>query len=153
MRTQHLGNGQHQISSGRTFGKFTGQPETDHPGNQHGYRLTQHGRLCLNATDAPAEYTETIDHRGVGVSANAGVRIGNVAVRHDNSGKGLNIDLVHNAGAWRHHFETVQSGLPPAQELVALAVALVFQVDIAASRIVGAEEIGNHGVIDDQLCG
>ena len=38
--------------------------------------------------------------------------------------------LVHDAGARRHHFESVQGGLPPAQELVTLTVARELQVEI-----------------------
>ena len=40
------------------------------------------------------------------------------------------VDLVADAGAGRHDAEIVERGLAPAQECVALAVALVFQLDV-----------------------
>jgi hypothetical protein len=47
----------------------------------------------------------------------------------------LDVDLVHDAGARRHDLEVVERGLAPAQELVALAVALVLELDVALERV------------------
>ena len=63
----------------------------------------------------------------------------------------LDVDLVHDAGARRHHLEVVEGGLAPAQELVALAVALVLDLDVALEGVGGAEQVGDHRVVDDQL--
>ena len=41
--------------------------------------------------------------------------------------------------------------LAPAQELVALAVALVLEFDVAGERVGGAEQVGDHRVVDHQL--
>ena len=42
----------------------------------------------------------------------------------------LEVDLVADAGAGRHHAEIVERLLAPAQELVALAVPLVLELDV-----------------------
>ena len=63
----------------------------------------------------------------------------------------LDVDLVHDAGAGRNDLEVVERGLAPAEELVALAVALVLDLDVALERVLGAEEVGDDGVVDDHL--
>lgn len=60
---------------------------------------------------------------------------------------------MHDAGARRHHFEVVESALAPAQELVTLTVALVFDFDVALECVGAAEQIGDHRVVDHQVCG
>jgi hypothetical protein len=39
----------------------------------------------------------------------------------------------------------------PSAELVALAVALVFDLDVALERVRCSEEVGDHRVVDDQV--
>ena len=41
--------------------------------------------------------------------------------------------------------------LAPAQELVALAVALVLELDVALEGVGAAEHVGDDRVVDDQL--
>jgi hypothetical protein len=63
----------------------------------------------------------------------------------------LDVHLVHDAGAGRHHLELVEGGLAPAQELVALAVAAVLDLDVALEGVRAAEDVGDHRVVDHQL--
>ena len=65
----------------------------------------------------------------------------------------LDVDLVHDAGAGRDDLEVVERTLAPAQELVALAVALVLDLDVALERLRSAEDVGDDGVVDDHLGG
>ena len=51
----------------------------------------------------------------------------------------------------RDDLEVVERALAPAQELVALAVALVLDLDVALEGLGRAEDVGDHGVVDDQL--
>ena len=115
------------------------QLEADDPRDQHGDRLAEHRGLGLDAADAPAEHAEAVDHRGVRVGADAGVRVGlQLAVDltgDDRAGQVLDVDLVHDAGARRDDLELVEGGLAPAQELVALAVALVLDLDVALEGV------------------
>ena len=53
----------------------------------------------------------------------------------DDAGEVLDVDLVHDAGAGRHDLEVVERALAPAQELVALVVALVLELDVALERV------------------
>ena len=69
----------------------------------------------------------------------------------DHAGEVLDVDLVHDAGAGRDDLEVVEGALAPAQELVALAVALVLDLDVALERLRRAEDVGDHGVVDDHL--
>ena len=63
----------------------------------------------------------------------------------------LDVDLVDDAGAGRDDLEVVERALAPAQELVALAVALVLDLDVALERLGRAEDVGDDGVVDDHL--
>ena len=60
---------------------------------------------------------------------------------------------MHDAGARRHDLEVVERRLAPAQELVALAVALVLDLDVALEGVLGAEQVGDDRVVDDELGG
>ena len=63
----------------------------------------------------------------------------------------LDVDLVDDAGARRDDLEVVEGALAPTKELVALAVALVLDLDVALERFRGAEDVGDHGVVDDHF--
>ncbi len=148
---QHLGDRQHQVGGGGAGRHLAGQLEPDHPRDEHADRLAQHGRLGLDAADAPAEHAQAVDHRGVRVGADERVRVGLPAALHDRPGQIFDVDLVHDAGAGRDDLELVERGLAPAQELVALPVALVLQLDVAGERVLAAEQVGDHRVVDHQL--
>ena len=47
----------------------SGEPETDHLGQEHRDRLTEHRRLGLDPTDAPADHSEAVDHGRVRIGA------------------------------------------------------------------------------------
>ena len=125
---QHLCHGQHQIGRRRARRQRSSQLKADDLGNQHGDRLTQHCRFGLDAADAPAQHAQSIDHGGVRVRADQGVRICRLLVRglvrKNNARQPFDIDLVHDARVRRHHFEIAERGLSPAQEHIAFAVAL-----------------------------
>ena len=54
--------------------------EADDLGDEHGDRLAEHGRLGLDAADAPAEHAQAVDHGGVAVGADQRVGIGDLTV-------------------------------------------------------------------------
>ncbi|CAB4998566.1 unannotated protein [freshwater metagenome] len=131
------------------------QLEPHHPRDQHRHGLAQHRGLGLNAAHAPTENTEPVDHGGVRVGSDAGVGVGLAhaadLTHHHYARQALNIHLVHDARARWHHRELVEGALAPAQELVALAVARVLEVDIERERVGRAEEVGDDRVVDDKL--
>ena len=61
------------------------------------------------------------------------------------------IDLVADAGAGRHDAEIVEGLLAPAQELVALAIALIFELDVLLEAERRAEAVDHHRVVDDEI--
>src|SRR5579859_3948734 len=61
------------------------------------------------------------------------------------------IDLVDDAGVGMDDGEVAESGLSPAQEGVALFVALKFEEGIHVERAGGAEFVDLDGVIDDEF--
>ena len=152
---QHLRHGQHQVGGGRAFRQPAGQLEADHLRNQHGGRLAQHRRLGLDAAHAPAQYAQAVDHGGVRVGTEHGIRIGPLLavhfIGHHHAGQMLQVHLVHDAGARRHHLEVGQRFLAPAQEAVAGLVALELDCDVLFQRIFAAEHVDLHRVVDHQL--
>ena len=56
-----------------------------------------------------------------------------------------------DAGAGRHHGEIRERLLAPFQEFVALLVLLVFLDHVLAERLVVAEEVHDHGMIDHEI--
>ena len=132
---------------------LAGELEPDDLRDEHRDGLAEHRGLGLDAADAPAEHAQAVDHRGVAVGADQRVRVGLAVARHDDAGEVLDVDLVHDAGARRDDLELVEGALSPAQELVALLVALVLEVDVALEGVGAAEHVDDHRVVDDQLGG
>jgi len=148
---QDLGDGEHQVGGGGPGRQLPGQLEADDARDEHRDRLAEQRSLGLDAADAPAEHAEAVDHGGVRVGAHDGVRVGTPPAVHDHAREVLDVDLVHDARAGRHHLELVEGGLPPAQEAVALMVALVLDVDVLGESVRGAEDVRDDGVVDHQL--
>ena len=108
--------------------------ESNHFGNQHRKRLAEHGGFRFNAADAPAKNAEAIHHGGVRIGADE--RIGEGLQRYchsawkDHASEIFDIYLVADAGVRRNDFEIAENLLSPAQESVALDVALQFEIGI-----------------------
>ena len=73
---QHLRDGEHDVGGGDAGRDGAGQLEADDLRDEHRDGLAEHGRLGLDAADAPAEHAEAVDHGGVRVGADAGVGVG-----------------------------------------------------------------------------
>ena len=58
-----------------------------------------------------------------------------------------------DAGAGRHHAEIVERALPPFEEGVALAVAVIFEVDVLLERLGVGEVIHHHRMVDHEVDG
>ena len=162
---QHLRDREHEIGGRHPFLELAGELHADDFRQQHRIGLTEHGRLRLDAADAPAEHGEAVDHGGVGVGADQRVRIGDVDRGHLAVDLDLvllaphrlrqifQVDLVADAGARRHHAEIVERLLRPLEEFVALPVLPVFLLDVLLDRVVGAEERHRDRVIADEVDG
>ena len=152
---QHLGDGEHEVGGGGALGQLARQLEAHDLGDQHRQRLAEHGRLGLDAADAPAEHRHAVDHGGVRIGADQRIGIGHVGavlgLRPDGLGQVFQVHLVADAGAGRDHREVVEGRLAPLQEGVALAVALVFQRDVVGQRLRGAELVDDHRMVDDEI--
>ena len=104
MLTQQLGDGEHEVGSGRTGRQRADELDPDDARQQHGQRLSQHRRLGLDPADTPSEHAETVDHGRVGVGADQRVGVGDaIAVPKDHLGEVLEIDLVTDPAVRREH--------------------------------------------------
>ena len=151
---QHLGDGQHQIGGGGASRQLAVELEADDLRDEHGDRLAQHGGLGLDTTHAPAQHAQTIDHGGMRVGADDGVRVSLQALAffgEDDAGQVLHVDLVHDAGVGRHHAEIAKGTLAPAQERIALTVALELHTSVVSQRMRAAVFVDLYRMVDDHL--
>ena len=148
---QHLRDGEDQVGRGCAFGQLAGQFETDHLREQHGGGLAEHAGFGFDAADAPADHAQAVDHRGVRIGADHGVGIRGAVHGHDHGREVFEIHLVDDAGVGRHGAEILERRLAPAEERVALLVALEFEQRVQLEGVVGAEVVDLHGVVDDQI--
>ena len=82
--------------------------KTDHGRQEHGGGLAEHARLGFNSSNAPADDAQAVDHGGVRIRADDGVRVGFAAlVKHDGR-EVFEIDLVHDAGIGRDGAEILE---------------------------------------------
>ena len=63
----------------------------------------------------------------------------------------LEIHLMADARAGRHHAEIVEGRLAPAQERVALAIAFELARDVLLEGVLRAEVVHHHRVVDDEV--
>ena len=125
----------------------------DHVGQEEVDRLAEHRRLGLDAADAPADDAEPVDHRRVRVGADQRVGIQHAVLLEDAARQELEVHLVADAEARRDDPQAVERLRSPLEEPIALAVAAELHLHVEAERIVPAEVVDLHGVIDHQIDG
>ena len=154
---QHLRDGEDEVGGRGAFGQAAVQFEADDSGNQHRERLAEHCGFRFDAADAPAEDAEAVDHGGVRIGADE--RIGEGEARaflllaENDAGEIFEIHLVANAGVRRDDFEILKTFLAPAEEGVALDIALHFEVGVEGEGAGDAEFVHLHGMVDHQFGG
>ncbi len=152
---QHLGDGEDEIGRRHPLAQPPGEAEADHVGDEHDGGLAEHRRFGLDAAHPPAQHAEPVDHGGVAVGAEQRVGIGERrALRLAGPyhlGEIFEIDLMADAGTGGDDAEIGEGLLAPAQELVALAVALELDGDVLLERIGRAIDIDHHRVVDDEI--
>ena len=70
---------------------------------------------------------------------------------HNSPSQILNVDLVHDSRSGRYDLEVVEGGLSPAQELVALSVALILVLNVSLGRICAAGHINHNRVVNNHF--
>jgi hypothetical protein len=133
---QELGDDEGEVGGGDAGAEGAAEADAGDDGGEQGDGLAEHGGLGLDAADAPAEHAEAVDHGGVRIGADEGVGIGQegaVGLRlgMDAVGEEFEVDLVADADAGRDDAQFVEGLLAPAEELVALAVAVEFNLHVA----------------------
>ena len=152
---QALGDREHEVGRGDALAEGAAHTETDHLRGDEVTGLAEHGRFGLDASHAPAQDAEAVDHRGVGVGPDEGVREEHafvaLAVFHHHLGEELEVHLVDDAGGGRNDPEAGERFLPPAKEPVALLVPFELDRRVLPGRHRGAEGIHHHRVVNDQV--
>ncbi len=150
-RAQDLRHGEDEVGRGRAVRQLAVEPEADDLGHEHRDRLPEHRRLGLDAADAPAEHAEPVDHRRVRVGADERVGERLPVPCLDDAREELEVHLVADPGVRRHDLQRVERALAPAQEGVALAVALELELRVVPDREPACEVVDLHRVVDHEL--
>ena len=148
---QHLGDGKNDVGCSNAGRNLTGQLEAYDLRDEHGYRLAEHGSLCLDAADAPAQNAQAVFHGRVGVGTDTGIRVSKALVVEYNAGQVLDIYLVDDAGSRRNYADVGEVLSTPAKDRVALFVALVLNFNVLFQRIGRAESLNDDGVVNDHF--
>ena len=125
--------------------------ETNHLWEDHGDGLAEHHALSLNSSDSPSEDTETVNHGGVGIGSNHGVRVWSSSGAMHNRSQVLEVNLMHDSAAWRDNAEVVKSVLTPLQELESLSISVELEHLVLLSGIVSSGNVDLDGVINNTL--
>ena len=116
--------------------------------------MAKHHSFRFDSTDTPTQNTESIDHRRMAVGADQRVRHPYTVLLTRNTCNPLQIHLMDDATAGGNCTEIVEALLSPLEELVALHIALIFDFQIAFSRIgEKAGYIDLNRVVNDQIDG
>ena len=153
---QHLHAGQYEIGRGDAFGHCAGQLEANDFGDQHRNRLAEHGSLRLDSADAPAQNAKAVDHGGVAVGADTGVRVSDgravLIVRRPHAlAEIFEVHLVADAGARWNGSEVLEALGTPFEEVVALRIAGIFELDVLFERLGVAEFVDHDRMVDHQV--
>src|SRR5699024_8410605 len=82
---------------------------------------------------------------------NTGVRVGHAVLLEDGASEVLDVDLVDDTSSRRNDAEVLEGAGAPTQELVALLVALVLDLDVLLEGLGSTECLDDDGVVDDHL--
>ena len=80
--TQHLHDGQHKVGCRGPFGQGARKFKAHDLWDQHRHGLPQHGRLRLDTAYTPAQHTQPIYHRRMGIRSNDRIGIRYLIATH-----------------------------------------------------------------------
>ncbi len=150
---EELGDGEGEVGGGDAFAEGAGEVDADDVGREEVDGLAEHAGLGFDAAHAPADDAEAVDHGGVGVGADEGVGVIHAVFLQHALGEVLEVHLVDDADAGRDDLERVERLHAPLEELVAFAIALELEVEIAAEGVGAPGEIDLDRVVDDEIDG
>ena len=150
---EELGDMEGEVGRGDAFAQAASEVHAHHFWSQEIHRLAEHSCFGFDSAHAPADNAEAIDHGRVGIGADERVGVIEVAGAEHAFREILEVHLVHDADAGRHDAKGFEGLLTPFEELIALAVALEFHVEVELEGLRRAVEIDLHRVIHDEIDG
>src|SRR5258706_4281318 len=127
--------------------------DSHHVGRQEVNRLSQHCGFGFDPTDAPADDSQTIDHRRVRISPHQTVRVIETMLFPDALAQEFEIDLMTDAYPGRNHSKAIERLHAPLQKLITRVVAAKLHLHILDEDVAGAGKSHLHRMIDYQIDG
>ena len=149
--TKQVGAGENEICGCSVSWQVASELEANDLGEHHGNLLSEHDGLSLDATDTPANDTETIDHSGVRVSAHNGVWVEDTVLLEDDASEVLKVDLMDDTIAWWDNAEVGEGGLAPLEESESLLVPVELDLLVLVLGVGLASDIDLDGVINNEI--
>lgn len=151
--SENFGDAKGEIGRGDAFVEFAVEINADDFRDEEGDGLSEHACFGFDATHAPTNDAEAIDHGGVGIGADEGIGVENVVLIENSFCEILEIDLVDDTDSRRDHSESIEGLLSPLQEFVAFLVTDELDGEVAVEGVLRTGEIDLDGVIDDEIDG
>ncbi len=148
-----LGDGEHEIGGGDAAAQRSLQVHADHVGGEEVGRLAEHAGLGFDAAHAPRDHADGIHHGRVAVGADQGVGIVEAVLLVHAARQVLEVHLVHDADAGRHHAEGIEGLHRPLHEGVALLVALELELHVEIERVLDPVVVDLDGVVHHEIDG
>ncbi len=160
-RREHVGTAQksgqreHDVGAHHAGARRADEAAADDARHRQADRLPEHRGRRLDAADAPAEHAEPVDHRRVAVHPDEAVGKREPAAvplgAGDDLRQVLDVDLMDDAVARRHHAQIVELRHRPLHDAEPLAVALQLRVEVARERIGRAGEVDANRMVDHEI--
>src|SRR5438270_7358429 len=133
--TQHLCHCEDKVGGSCSTGERPREAHTNNFWSEQIKRLTQQDRLGLNTANPPTKDTKTVNHGSMRVGTNECIRksyrLAIFLPGHHDGSQVFQVHLVNNTRSRRDNPEIAESLLPPAQQGIAFAIALIFTLNIA----------------------
>ena len=148
---QLLGEGEHQVRGGTHRIHRSGEADSDHPGDRHEIRLSEHYGFGFDASDTPTHDPKTVDHGRMAICSDQGIGKQDTLLGTHTLRKVLEVHLVADSRVWRHDTEIGKTLLGPLEQTVALVVPPIFHSHIESEGILCAEAVDLDGMVNNQV--
>lgn len=148
---EHVGAGEDKISGSGMGRQFACELEANDLREHHRDLLAKHDRLSLDTTDTPTDNTKAIDHSGVRVSTDNGVRVQDTILLEDDTSEILEIHLMNNTVAWWDNAEVGEGGLAPLEEGKPLLVPIELDLLVLVLCVGSTGDIDLDRVVHNEV--
>jgi len=148
---KHFNNAKNKVSRRCAFWHFACEFKTNNFWDEHGDWLAEHGRFGFDTANTPTQNGEAVVRVCSDKCVREGICFAIFCFRPNGLRKVFEVHLVTNACSRRHNSEIIKSRLAPFQEVIPLAISLIFAFDVFLIGIFRPEIINHNRMVDNQM--